>query len=224
MGYHIRTIKKQQVGTIEKVLEEVEEYQDAMEQGCKIMALVELSDIYGALQLVADKHNVTMDDLKSMANITRRAFEDGSRKSSDSLCKEMREPGEVQLISDKKDYLTDQDKINDSVNHIIAEFNAYDKDLRFDMQSNTAKVSITHVPTGLTASCDYYSNMIDNRREALVYLAKLLHDFRVSKMVQEIKKRFEDRQLKSPGVAAVMKDTNYNCGCGRGNDCCIVTE
>lgn len=83
MGYHLRKIEKRKVGTIEKILEEVEEYQDAMEQGCEIMALVELSDIYGALQLVVEKHNKTMDDLKSMATVTRRAFEDGSRRSTD---------------------------------------------------------------------------------------------------------------------------------------------
>lgn len=123
MGYHLRKIEKRQVGTIEKILEEVEEYQDAMEQGCKVMALVELCDIYGALELVAEKHDLTMDDLKSMAKITRRAFEDGSRKNSDildrrvfyidagmtkdvdmdELKKQMCQPGEVQPLPNEKD-------------------------------------------------------------------------------------------------------------------------
>lgn len=194
MGYHLRSIKKQKIGTIEKVLEEVEEYQDAMEQGCKIMALVELSDIYGALQLVAEKHNITMDDLKSMANITRRAFEDGSRKSSNILHREMREPGEV---SDIKDYDTDQDIRNAEIQKVVDEFNAYDKDLRFDMHSNTLAVSVTHIPTGLRGSCDYLSNLIANKKQAVLYLATLVYDHRQSEKIKEIKRRFKE-PLKSP--------------------------
>ena len=80
MSYHIRKIDKGILGHISKVQEELHEYEDAMEQGSTIMAAVELSDLYGALEAVAEKHNLTMDDLKKMAHITKRAFQSGHRK------------------------------------------------------------------------------------------------------------------------------------------------
>lgn len=80
-GYHLRDIKKGQIGELSKIEEEIEELKDALEQDCKIMALVELSDLYGAIELYAEKHfSMTIEDLKSMSRITRRAFESGARK------------------------------------------------------------------------------------------------------------------------------------------------
>lgn len=243
MGYHLRKIEKRQVGTIEKILEEVEEYQDAMEQGCEIMALVELSDIYGALQLVVERHNKTMDDLKAMATVTRRAFEDGSRKSCNildrkvfyidvgttkgvdmnELKKQMREPGEVQPLSEERDYVTDEDMRDEEIHKIVAEFNAYDKDLRMDLYNTHKGVKITHIPTNLYAECHDYLNIVSNRHQALINLAGLLYDHRQSEKIQEIKRRFKE-PLKSPGVPVVMMHTNYGCGCGRGSECCLVKE
>jgi phosphoribosyl-ATP pyrophosphohydrolase len=78
-GYHKRLISKAPYGTAAKVVEEIDEYLDAMEQGCKIMAMHELSDAYGALEALADKHSLTMDDLKTMSDITKRAFINGRR-------------------------------------------------------------------------------------------------------------------------------------------------
>ena len=45
------------------------------------MALVELSDLIGAINLYLEKHfpNMTMADLEKMSAITRRAFESGHR-------------------------------------------------------------------------------------------------------------------------------------------------
>lgn len=82
MAYHINEIKKGQIGKSSKLLEEVEELMDAEQQGCKIMALVELSDLYGAIDLYLKENypNITMDDLKSMSAITQRAFMSGRRK------------------------------------------------------------------------------------------------------------------------------------------------
>jgi hypothetical protein len=220
MGYHLRTITKRQVGTIEKVLEEVEEYQDAMEQGCEIMALVELSDIYGALQLVVEKHNKTMEDLKAMATVTRRAFEDGSRKSSESS------PPKTVIYGDvyEGDVISQRPKSEiEAIETIVAEFNAYDKDLRFDMNSNTVDVSVVHLPTGLIANCNQYPNLLANKKHALLNLAVLLYDHRQSEKIQDIKKRFKET-LKAPGVPLIMPHTSYGCGCGRGNDCCLVKE
>jgi len=80
-GYHLREIPKGQVGESSKIMEEVLELQDAEAQGCKVMALVELSDLVGTIALYLKKHHpsTTIDDLIIMANITKRAFENGRR-------------------------------------------------------------------------------------------------------------------------------------------------
>ena len=79
MSYHLKKIKKGELGKISKVQEEVEEYKDAMKQKCTIMAELELADIYGALEAVAKSHNLSIKDLKKMSKLTKRAFESGSR-------------------------------------------------------------------------------------------------------------------------------------------------
>lgn len=81
MGYHTREIKKGRYGSISKILEEVEEFQDAEAQRNIIMMLVELSDIYGALEGVLENLDmgITMEDLETMSDATKRAFKDGSR-------------------------------------------------------------------------------------------------------------------------------------------------
>jgi hypothetical protein len=82
MGYHLKKIKKGEVGEVSKIVEEVQELEDSLDQNCKIMALVELSDLYGAMEAYLERHHpgTTMDDLKNMSAITKRAFRDGSRK------------------------------------------------------------------------------------------------------------------------------------------------
>lgn len=81
MGYHKRKIEKGKIGEISKIEEELAELKDAIEQNCRIMAEVELSDLYGAIELFAkNKYNLSMEDLKIMADITKRAFQEGSRK------------------------------------------------------------------------------------------------------------------------------------------------
>jgi len=80
-GYHKKHIEKGVIGEFSKVLEEIEEIKDAVDQGCKIMELVELSDLYGAIELyVENKHQISMNDLKVMSDITKRAFNSGARK------------------------------------------------------------------------------------------------------------------------------------------------
>jgi len=80
-GYHISDISKGELGEISKIQEEVDELRDAALQGSKIMELVELSDLYGAIKLYLEKHHSghTMDDLKTMSGITARAFTNGFR-------------------------------------------------------------------------------------------------------------------------------------------------
>ena len=80
LGYHKTKIKKGTLGKISKVQEEIEEYKDAIKQKCEIMAIVELADIYGALEAVAKSHNLSMKDLKKMSKLTKRAFKNGHRK------------------------------------------------------------------------------------------------------------------------------------------------
>lgn len=80
-GYHLREIPRGTIGESSKILEEVLELQDAEAQEAKIMALVELSDLIGAIALYLEKHHpqTTIDDLIIMSRITRRAFENGRR-------------------------------------------------------------------------------------------------------------------------------------------------
>ena len=81
-GYHVTPIPKGKIGHSSKLLEEVLELIDAEKQGCTVMAVVELSDLVGAIEsyLKERRLGVTIDDLKVMSGITRRAFENGFRK------------------------------------------------------------------------------------------------------------------------------------------------
>lgn len=80
-GYHIATIEKGKLGEVSKIREECEEAVDAEAQGCAIMLLVELSDLYGAMRAYLETHHpsVTMADLENMNEITKRAFRNGRR-------------------------------------------------------------------------------------------------------------------------------------------------
>ena len=78
-GYHKNKIVKGVYGDISKVQEEIDEYVDAKEQGVTIMETLELSDIYGALEAVADKYKLSMLDLKKMSDLTKDAFKSGKR-------------------------------------------------------------------------------------------------------------------------------------------------
>lgn len=80
-GYHLREIEKGILGELSKIQEELDELRDAESQSSKIMVLVELSDLIGAIDAYL-KHNalgITINDLIIMSNITKRAFENGRR-------------------------------------------------------------------------------------------------------------------------------------------------
>lgn len=81
-GYHIKNIKKCNYGSMGKIQEELEELSDAHRQGSRIMMLVELADIYGALEgfLQENFPDMQMHDLKKFSDITKRAFKEGVRK------------------------------------------------------------------------------------------------------------------------------------------------
>lgn len=80
-GYHITPIAKGELGESSKILEEIQELIDAEKQNCKVMAIIELSDIVGAVQAYVHKQKlgVTLVDLEKMSHITKRAFDNGFR-------------------------------------------------------------------------------------------------------------------------------------------------
>lgn len=81
MGYHRNEIVKGTLGEASKIREEFEEFMDAVEQNAKIMELIELSDLIGAIEIYVNrKHNKTLGDLIKMSDLTSKAFLDGSRK------------------------------------------------------------------------------------------------------------------------------------------------
>jgi len=80
-GYHLSSIPKGVLGESSKILEELLELQDAEAQEAKVMALVELSDLVGAVEHYLHHHfpDITLSDLVKMSTITKRAFENGRR-------------------------------------------------------------------------------------------------------------------------------------------------
>jgi hypothetical protein len=82
MGYHKSEIPKGFVGQYSKIEEEFLEFKDAVIQGNKVMELVELSDLYLAIQQYLDNYHpsIGMNDIAIMAQATKEAFESGERK------------------------------------------------------------------------------------------------------------------------------------------------
>lgn len=79
-GYHKSNISKGTLGEASKITEEYLEFMDAVEQGSKVMELVELSDLIGATEEYLKKYNLTIQDLIGFSDITKRAFKNGARK------------------------------------------------------------------------------------------------------------------------------------------------
>jgi hypothetical protein len=80
-GYHTRPIEKGELGEPSKIREELEEFIDSIGQGVSIMALVELSDMLGSVEAYLAKHHpsISLNDLKAMSDVTKRAFQNGRR-------------------------------------------------------------------------------------------------------------------------------------------------
>lgn len=82
-GYHIDDIPKSKFGSFEKIKEELMELIDSNKQGIKLMELLELSDLIGAIEGYVDKEyfgKITINDLIKMNEVTKRAFISGRRK------------------------------------------------------------------------------------------------------------------------------------------------
>ena len=78
-GYHTHKIEKGVLGSLTKIQEELDELKDAEEQKSKILIMVELSDLYGAIEEYCINQNINMEDLKTFSDITKRAFKNGRR-------------------------------------------------------------------------------------------------------------------------------------------------
>lgn len=84
-GYHITVIPRGVYGDSSKIVEELNEFLDAEEQGVSLMALQELSDIIGAIDGYLKHHHpsINLSDLVKMSEVTTRAFQSGQRQSKD---------------------------------------------------------------------------------------------------------------------------------------------
>jgi hypothetical protein len=82
-GYHLAQIPRGEFGEASKIVEEALELQDADCQGVRVMALVELADLVGAIDGYLEKHHpgYTLADLQKMTAVTKRAFVNGHRTS-----------------------------------------------------------------------------------------------------------------------------------------------
>jgi len=89
-GYHLDKIKKGEIGEASKIREELAELKDAEAQGVRIMALVELSDMYGAIYRYLEKHfpETTMEDLRQLSETYCRSQTEAG--TSDLIDKELR--------------------------------------------------------------------------------------------------------------------------------------
>ncbi len=80
-GYHITNIEKGELGEFSKIEEEFLELKDAKSQGSSVMMLIEMADLIGAMSLYLEKHhNMTVGDLITFSEITKRAFRSGERQ------------------------------------------------------------------------------------------------------------------------------------------------
>lgn len=80
-GYHKADIEKGNIGDLSKIREEIDELIDSKNQDVRIMELVELSDIVGAIEAYMERchHGYNIDDLLKMSAVTRRVFKNGHR-------------------------------------------------------------------------------------------------------------------------------------------------
>lgn len=64
-GYHLVEIKKGINGEVSKIVEEIYELIDALKQQSKIMSILELSDLTGAIEMYCKKENLEFSTEKN---------------------------------------------------------------------------------------------------------------------------------------------------------------
>ena len=80
MGYHKIKIEKGELGEFSKINEEFEELKDAYNQENIVLQICEFCDILGAIEAYLHRYNIGLADLIKMKELTKKAFEDGTRK------------------------------------------------------------------------------------------------------------------------------------------------
>lgn len=82
MSYHKLKIHKHDIKSPFKLQEEFFEYLDAVANKNPIMAVQELSDLYGCLENEISKYGMNIEDLKKMSELTKSVFKSGLRKNT----------------------------------------------------------------------------------------------------------------------------------------------
>lgn len=103
MSYHKLKIHKHAVGSPYKIQEEFLEYIDAIATGNNVMAVQELSDLYGCIENEVAKFGMTVAELKVMSDLTREVFDSGTREAEGllSYLKRGYEPLSAPMLVDK---------------------------------------------------------------------------------------------------------------------------
>lgn len=79
MAYHKVKIKKGKLGEFSKIKEEFQELEDAVSQDHPVLEICELCDLIGAIELYAQKYNLSLEDLIKMKESNKNAFLSGKR-------------------------------------------------------------------------------------------------------------------------------------------------
>ncbi|AEO93545.1 gp286 [Bacillus phage G] len=82
-GFHNRKIQKGIYGELSKIEEELQEAYDAEEQGQDLMLLIELADMIGAIEGVAKKYNMSLDQLVAFAKLRSKVAIEEERKNDE---------------------------------------------------------------------------------------------------------------------------------------------
>ena len=64
-GYHLSPNPRGELGQLSKLIEEAREAADAQEQGARLMVLVELSDLVGAMTALCHHHGIFLPPLSA---------------------------------------------------------------------------------------------------------------------------------------------------------------
>jgi phosphoribosyl-ATP pyrophosphohydrolase len=106
MKFHVDEIEKGVYGELSKIKEELQEAYDAEKQGVRLMLLIELSDIIGAVGGVAEKHGMSLDDLIKFAEVRSRVAKE--EESNERILSAARIPAPPFESLEKKEDMDDE--------------------------------------------------------------------------------------------------------------------
>lgn len=96
--FHKRIIKKGVYGELSKIEEELQEAYDAEEQGQDLMLLIELSDMVGAIEGVAKKYGMNLEQLRNFATLRSYVAIEENKEEIQTENKENKKNSDVQYI------------------------------------------------------------------------------------------------------------------------------